>query len=275
MTAGFPFGLALYFGLHLISRVLVSPSLELDEAEQLLHLQALSLGYGFQPPLYTWLQALVFAFTGPGVFWLALLKAVLLWLTWWAMYKLARFFYEAKDALAIGLSLALFPQFLWESQRDLTHTVLLVVCVALAWIVLLRPHVQHADSPTMEAKQQLSDPSWGVTALLGLVVGAAILAKYSAGLVAGNLVLYSKANNWRVSLEGTKNEASLWVQQETPSRGAVTVPPEGWVERGTYSPFTLQPDGEGRRPSGLGSLWPVKARLASNHSPTETTDPRK
>ena len=60
-----PLGLALYFGLHLISRVLVSPSLELDEAEQLLYLQALSLGYGFQPPLYTWLQALVFAFIGP------------------------------------------------------------------------------------------------------------------------------------------------------------------------------------------------------------------
>ena len=85
-----PLGLALYFGLHLISRVLVSPSLELDEAEQLLYLQALSLGYGFQPPLYTWLQALVFAFTGPGVFGLALLKAVLLWLTWWALAPLAR-----------------------------------------------------------------------------------------------------------------------------------------------------------------------------------------
>ena len=184
-----PFGLALYFGLHLISRVLVSPSLELDEAEQLLHLQALSLGYGFQPPLYTWLQALVFAFTGPGVFGLALLKAVLLWLTWWAMYKMARLFYEAKDALAIGLSLALFPQFLWESQRDLTHTVLLVACVALAWLVLLRSHVQHADSPTMEAKQHVSASPWGEAALLGLLVGAAIVAKYSAGLWLAILVL--------------------------------------------------------------------------------------
>ena len=148
-----PLGLALYFGLHLISRVLVSPSLELDEAEQLLYLQALSLGYGFQPPLYTWLQALVFAFTGPGVFGLALLKAVLLWLTWWAMYKLARLFYKAKDALAIGLSLALFPQFLWESQRDLTHTVLLVACVALAWLAILSWHAKSMrSSPKIEAK---------------------------------------------------------------------------------------------------------------------------
>jgi 4-amino-4-deoxy-L-arabinose transferase-like glycosyltransferase len=178
-----PLGLVLYFGLHLISRVLVSPSLELDEAEQLLHMQALSLGYGFQPPLYTWLQALVFAFTGPGVFGLALLKAVLLWLTWWAMYKLARLFYEAKDALAIGLSLALFPQFLWESQRDLTHTVLLVACVALAWLVILNWQAKGMrSSPKIEAKQQVSAPPWGVTALLGLLVGAAIVAKYSAGL---------------------------------------------------------------------------------------------
>jgi 4-amino-4-deoxy-L-arabinose transferase-like glycosyltransferase len=184
-----PLGLALYFGLHLLSRVLVSPSLELDEAEQLLHLQTLSLGYGFQPPLYTWIQALVFAFTGPGVWGLALLKAVLLWLTWWAMYKLARLFYEAKDALAIGLSLALFPQFLWESQRDLTHTVLLVACVTLAWLVLLGSQVKHAYGPTMEAKQQVFALPWGVTALLGLLVGAAILAKYSAGLWLAILVL--------------------------------------------------------------------------------------
>jgi 4-amino-4-deoxy-L-arabinose transferase-like glycosyltransferase len=177
-----PLALALYFGLHLTSRVLVSPSLELDEAEQLLHLQTLSLGYGFQPPLYTWLQALVFAFTGPGVLGLALLKALLLWLTWWAAYRTARLFYEAKDALAVGLSLALFPQFLWESQRDLTHTVLLVACVALAWLVMLGAHFRRVDGPTMKAKQQLSALPWGWAALLGLLIGAAILAKYSAGL---------------------------------------------------------------------------------------------
>ncbi|MGA0792640.1 MAG: glycosyltransferase family 39 protein, partial [Burkholderiaceae bacterium] len=163
-----PLGLAFYFGLHLISRVLVSPSLELDEAEQLLHLQALALGYGFQPPLYTWIQALVFTVTGPSVFGLALLKAVLLWLTWWTVYRTARFFYEGKDALAIGLSLALFPQYLWESQRDLTHTVLLVACVALFWLVLLGVRAL---------------PRAGLTALaLGALAGASILAKYSAGL---------------------------------------------------------------------------------------------
>jgi hypothetical protein len=55
------------------------------------------------------------------------------------------------------------------------------------------------------------------------------------GLVAGNLALYSKANNWKVSLEGEANEAGLWVQQETPSRGPLIEPPQGWVERGTYT----------------------------------------
>jgi 4-amino-4-deoxy-L-arabinose transferase-like glycosyltransferase len=163
-----PLGLAFYFGLHLISRVLVSPSLELDEAEQLFHLQMLALGYGFQPPLYTWMQALVFTVTGPSVFGLALLKAVLLWLTWWAVYRTARLFYEGKDALAIGLSLALFPQYLWESQRDLTHTVLLVACVALFWLVLLGVRAL---------------PRAGLAVLaLGALAGASILAKYSAGL---------------------------------------------------------------------------------------------
>jgi hypothetical protein len=55
------------------------------------------------------------------------------------------------------------------------------------------------------------------------------------GLVAGNLALYSKANNWKISLEGEANEAVLWVQQETPSRGAFMTPPEGWMEKGTYA----------------------------------------
>ena len=55
------------------------------------------------------------------------------------------------------------------------------------------------------------------------------------GLVAGNLALYSKAHNWKVSLQGKEVEAGLWVLQETPSRGAFEPPPEGWVERATYT----------------------------------------
>src|SRR5512145_2185867 len=67
-----------YFLLHVVIRVLVSGSTELDEAEQVLLTQHLAWGYGSQPPLYTWLQSALFHLFGPGVFPLALLKNALL-----------------------------------------------------------------------------------------------------------------------------------------------------------------------------------------------------
>ena len=48
--------LLLYFGAQVVARLWVSDALELDEAEQVLWTQQLALGYGTQPPLYTWLQ---------------------------------------------------------------------------------------------------------------------------------------------------------------------------------------------------------------------------
>src|SRR5262245_21622617 len=74
--------LLVYFGAHLLSRVLVSDALELDEAEQTLWTQQLHAGYGAQPPLYTWLQWGVFQLFGVSVFSLALLKNLLLALTY-------------------------------------------------------------------------------------------------------------------------------------------------------------------------------------------------
>ena len=68
----------LWMLLHVAARVAVSPALELDEAEQALWSQALSWGYGSQPPLYTWLQAGWFALLGPGVLALSSLKFMLL-----------------------------------------------------------------------------------------------------------------------------------------------------------------------------------------------------
>ena len=49
-----------YFSVQVLVRLAVSPALELDEAEQALWTQRLALGYGAQPPLYTWLQWTVF-----------------------------------------------------------------------------------------------------------------------------------------------------------------------------------------------------------------------
>jgi hypothetical protein len=68
------------------------------------------------------------------------------------------------------------------------------------------------------------------------------------GLVAGNLALYAKANNWQVCVEGSEgleqnplHPKVLWVFQEQTSRGPAAAPPQDWVERGRYA-FNLRYD---------------------------------
>jgi 4-amino-4-deoxy-L-arabinose transferase-like glycosyltransferase len=73
--------LTVYFLLHVLIRVLLSPSTDLDESEQIVYGQELLLGYGPAPPLYTWLQLPFFAVFGQGVLALSLLKGVLLCFT--------------------------------------------------------------------------------------------------------------------------------------------------------------------------------------------------
>lgn len=112
-------------------RVAVSDSLELDEAEQVLLAQQWAWGYGGQPPLYTWLQAALFAVCGTNVAALALLKAMLVFAVLALTYLTVR---EASDseptALAAAAAWFLLPHFAWEARRDLSHTVLTLAAVA-------------------------------------------------------------------------------------------------------------------------------------------------
>lgn len=131
--------LALYFALQLGLRLLVSNSAELDEAEQLLLTQQLSLGYGSQPPLYSWILSALFPLCGKGLFTLALLKNVLLFGTYSLVFLSAREVVRDENrALVAMLSLLLIPQIFWESQRDLTHSVLGTTVAAATFYAMLR-----------------------------------------------------------------------------------------------------------------------------------------
>ncbi len=66
--------LAIYFAVQIISRTLLSPSTHLDESEQLVFTQQWAWGYGPQPPLYTWIQKIIFSTFGVSIFSLALFK---------------------------------------------------------------------------------------------------------------------------------------------------------------------------------------------------------
>lgn len=160
--------LGIYFLLQIVIRLLVSPELELDEAEQLLLTQQLSLGYGSQPPLYTWLLSGLFSIFGVNIFSLALLKNVLLFCTYLLMYRAGRGLgYNRATAVAAMLSLLFIPQIAWESQRDLTHSVLAVTLAAATIVCWVR------------LKQDQGIVSY---LLVGLCWGAGLLGKYNYGI---------------------------------------------------------------------------------------------
>jgi 4-amino-4-deoxy-L-arabinose transferase-like glycosyltransferase len=158
---------------QVLSRAWNTPALELDEAQQMIWSQQLALGYGPQPPLYTWLQWGVNAVLGPTVWALSVLKVSLLALTYAFMWAAARESgLRAQTAWWVAASLMWLPLMGWESLRDLTHTVLLNCLVAATWWALAR---------------QIQRPRPVGFVWLGLALGLGVLSKYSFVLFAGAL----------------------------------------------------------------------------------------
>ncbi|WP_348688424.1 ArnT family glycosyltransferase [Acidovorax soli] len=159
---------------HVVVRVAVSPALKWDEAEQMLWSRELALGYGAQPPLYTWLQWLTNQVFGPSVLALSLLKHTLLALTYTLMWLAGRELLGQRGAWWASASMLLFPALGWDSVRDQTHSILVTAMACGAWWLLLRI-VKRSRSVDF--------------ALLGLVCGVGLLAKYSFALVIGVMLV--------------------------------------------------------------------------------------
>ncbi len=167
--------LALYFLLQALARVWLSPGLQVDEAEQVILTQSWLWGYGSQGPLYTWLQAAVFALTGTSVTALAFLKNALLFGTYGLMFLAAREVLRRGDHAALAAAGLLFiPHLAWESQRDQTHLVLASALAAGTLFVFLRL----AQTRTT-----------GAYLLFGVVAAVGILAKYNFLLFLVGLIL--------------------------------------------------------------------------------------
>lgn len=231
----------LYFGAHLLSRVLVSGALELDEAEQALWTQRLAAGYGAQPPLYTWLQWAVFQLAGVSVFSLALLKNVLIALTYLFVYLAALRAMPARLALLASASMLLIPHIGWESHRDLTHSVLVTTMASATILVVMR---------------LVERPRAALYLLLGLVAGLGILSKYSYALFFAALALALLA-----SPQGRKVARSPWILASALVALAVVAPHAWWLldhwqmasER-TLAKMEARPGAVVGALSGLGSL---------------------
>ncbi|MCD6679567.1 MAG: glycosyltransferase family 39 protein [Burkholderiaceae bacterium] len=199
------FSIALMFGwfaAQVALRVLVSDSLELDEAEQTLDARTLALGYGTQPPLYTWLQHAFFRVFGVSVFSLALAKNAMLFAAWTFTLLAARRVMPARAAWLGTLSMLWLVSLSWDAQRDLTHTVLATTTAA----ALVHAFVLVAQRPGV-----------GEYVWLGIALGLSVLAKYNnvafAALLAGTALVVPQLRRrvFRVRLAWTIVVAALVV----------------------------------------------------------------
>jgi 4-amino-4-deoxy-L-arabinose transferase-like glycosyltransferase len=156
---------ALYFLFNAITQYAASPTADLDQAEQLILSQTWQLGYNAQPPLYTYITKLFFYITQSSLISLYLIKVIILTCFVLSLLKITQALNGSKTQIVIVFySIALIPQFIWESQRDLTHSVLASLMAALTLLITVK----------LKEKQ-----TWTLYSLLGVVSACGLLSKYN------------------------------------------------------------------------------------------------
>lgn len=156
-------------------RMAVSPSLGWDESELTLHAQHAALGYGAQPPLYMWLQWAVFTVFGASLAALTLTKHALMLAVHLILYRCARLV-GSSHAAAVWASLLLFavPLFAYEASRDLSHSVIALLCANALLLAMLHLLV----TERVAARDYL---------LVGLAAAATLLTKYNSAILVVSL----------------------------------------------------------------------------------------
>jgi len=182
-----------YFGLHLIFRTIVSESAGIDEAYQLLVGQKLQWGYGPHAPLYTWLMILFLRTFGSSEFSLTLLRELLLLGTYTLTYLNAR---ELTRSHALGIlaavALQFHPSLVWESQRELTNSIVASTMALATLLSFLR----------------MRPGRWGGWIAFGIFGGLTALSKYNATIFYGAMLvaafvipqLRQRMLNWRLAV---------------------------------------------------------------------------
>jgi hypothetical protein len=185
---------------YCLLQIVVLPSLSalartgvgIDDAEQLMYVPYFWAGYGgSQPPLYTWLGWLSANIVGTNVLSLILLKYTLMAVSLVAAFLLVRRQGCSKQAAtAAALGFMLFPQFLWEMQHTLSHSVAAFCCAVLLLACFF---------------ELWRRPSPWLYAVLGMAMAAATLAKYN------NLILIVSLLAAALSMRETRRVvASRW-----------------------------------------------------------------
>jgi len=168
--------IAVYLLGHFVLRLILSPTLGLDDAEQILFAQHWAFGYRFrQPPLFTWLLLPVIELVGPGVLAISIVRYALLGVTYVFLYLTARLcLHDQRMAGLSVLSFALIYVFAYYAHHDLTHTTALGAMIALTFYV---------------TASLARNPTWTAYLIAGAVLGLGMLAKWNFALLAIGLLV--------------------------------------------------------------------------------------
>lgn len=168
--------IASYLALHFVLRLLLSPTLGIDDAEQILFAQQWAPGFRFrQPPLFTWLLLPVIDIVGPGVLAVSIVRYGLLAVTYGFLYLTALQWIDDRRLAALSVfSFTLIYVFAYYAHHDLTHTTMLAAMIAA----------------TLYAFTELSRrPTLPHYLLLGVCFGLGMLAKWNFVMLAVGLPL--------------------------------------------------------------------------------------
>lgn len=199
--------LGVYFLLQILIRVLQGGAVEMDEAEQIFYAQQFRLGYENQPPLYTWLQALVFHAVGVSHLGLAIAKNIFMFVLYYSLYRTARMLLGTLGAAVVSSSLIMIVTLGWEAQIDRTHSILATaVGAASLWTYTTL----------------LEQPSKRRRALLGVLFGLGMLSKYNFLLFVIGLAGASLLVREHRRIVWTRD---VWI---TPAVGLLLVLPHAW-----------------------------------------------
>ena len=169
---------AAYLGLQLLARTFISDATGIDEAHQLVIGQSLKWGYGPHAPLYTWLMILFLKVFGSSTFSLTLLREALLFGIYVLAYVNAKWLTHSHACgIIAAVALQFHPTIVWESQRELTNSIVASLMVLAALYAFLR----------------LQPDRWSGWLAFGICAGLTVLSKYNAVIFPVALLLAAAA----------------------------------------------------------------------------------
>lgn len=182
-----------YFCLATFEQMWAVDTLSADESQIYLWGRSLAWGYGPQPPLYSWLQWLVFQMTGETQFGVVVLRKFLTTILFVNCYFLVRRFKDVETSAASVLGLFLVYEISWLFLQDRTHNILVtalapLVCIAFLNVIGKRSPTAYAWFGTVTGLSVLAKLS-GIFLPVGLCLAALVSPKFRASILSRGFLI--------------------------------------------------------------------------------------